>query len=73
MLKQNPTWSALSHCFSNQEALTVFEPQHVQTNEMTYVPSEDTNQPVHPQSDQSLLCVECVAMGPRFLHVDSED
>ena len=35
---------------------------------MACAPSEDSD-----RSDQSSLCTQWVAKGPRFLHVDSED
>ena len=42
------------------------EPQHYKTNKMTCAPSEDSDQPGHPQS-------QWVAEDPMFLHADSED
>ena len=43
-----------------------YEPQHYKTNNMTYAPSEDSDQPGHPPS-------QWVAEDPVFLHADSED
>ena len=43
-----------------------YEPQHYKTNKMTCAPSEDSDQPGHPQSQR-------VAEDPMFLHADSED
>ena len=45
------------------------EPPHDKTNIMTCVPSEDTDQPVHPPS----LCAQWAANDPSFLHAESED
>ena len=38
-----------------------FGPPHDKTDKMTFVPSEDSDQPGHGQSDQSSLCAQWVA------------
>ena len=51
------------------------EPLHDKTNIMTRVPSEDSDQPVHPPSLIRVRCAltQWVANDPSFLHADSED
>ena len=56
----------------NLMAYTQIESPHDKTNKMT-APSKDSDQPGHPQSDQSSLCVQWVANDPSILHADSED
>ena len=48
------------------------EPAHDKTNK-TCVPSKHSDQPGHRPTDQSWLCAQLVAKGPRFPHVDRED
>ena len=40
------------------------EPPHDKTNKMTRAPSKDSDQPGHPQSDQSLRCPHEDSLGP---------
>ena len=54
-------------------SLFSFEPQHDKTKYMAGAPSEAADQPGHPSSDQSSLCVQWVANDPMLLHADSED
>ena len=49
-----------------------FEPAH-NKNTKWRVPSQDSDQPVHPPSDQSSQYTQWVAEDPMFLHTDSED
>ena len=51
----------------------LLEPQYNKTNKMSSAPRKDSDQSSHPHSLISLLCAQCEAKDPRFLHVDSED
>ena len=43
-----------------------FEPPHDKTNKMTFVPSEDSDQPGHPPSLISLRLRSVGSLGPNF-------
>ena len=44
-----------------------FEPPHDKTNKMTFVPSEDSNQPGHPPSLIRVFAVHLMgSLGPNF-------
>ena len=45
-----------------------FEPPHDKTNKMTFVPSEDSDQPGHPPSLIRVFAVRSVgSLGPNFI------
>ena len=48
------------------KVLKAFEPPHGKTNKMTCAPSEDTDQPGHPPSLNSLHCQHEEAEGPKL-------
>ena len=49
------------------------EPPHDKTNKMTFVPSEDSDQPGHPPSLIRVFAVRSVAKDPILLQADSAD
>ena len=51
-----------------------YEPLQDKTNKMTVHPAKtQISLGMHPVWSESSLCAQWVAMGPSFLHVDSED
>ena len=50
-----------------------YEPEYIKTNKMTCTLRRLRSAYASTQSDQSSLCTQWVAQGPRFLHADSED
>ena len=55
---------------SSDCSFILFEPELDEVNKVICVPTEDSDQPGHPPSDQSLQWTE---EDPRRLHADSED
>ena len=67
-------WSVKCVCWHSNLWSMIIEPRHDKTNIMCVCPAKtQIGQGIPPVWTESSLCARCVAKGPKFLLVDSED